>query len=64
MGKMKVFFSGFYIIYLTDLSICFLRHFSPETRPYLDRIEKERKEKLRDNKQDNRSFFAKYVSCP
>ncbi|KAH9421686.1 hypothetical protein DERP_014961 [Dermatophagoides pteronyssinus] len=32
----------------------------PETKTYLARVEQQRQEKLRGNKQDNRSFLAKY----
>lgn len=34
----------------------------PDTQTYLQRMEQEKQEKLRGDKQDNRSFLAKYVS--
>ena len=34
----------------------------PDTQTYLQRLEQEKQEKLRGDKQDNRSFLAKYVS--
>ena len=37
--------------------------FSPETQTYIKKLEDERREKERGKGKDNRSFFAKYVSC-
>lgn len=34
----------------------------PDTQTYIQRLEQEKSEKLRGDKTDNRSFFAKYVS--
>lgn len=35
---------------------------APDTKTYLQRLEQEKQEKMRGEKTDNRSFFAKYVS--
>lgn len=37
-------------------------YFSPDTQTFILRMEQEKAEKLRGDKTDNRSFFAKYVS--
>ena len=42
--------------------VCFPFVIRPETKTYLARVEQQRQEKLRGNKQDNRSFLAKYVN--
>lgn len=34
----------------------------PDTQEYLEKIERQREEKMRQEQGDNRSFFAKYVS--
>ena len=43
-----------------DSFLCFF--FSPETQSYIQKIEGEKAEKQKEGMQDNRSFFAKYVS--
>jgi len=37
-------------------------YFRPETSLYVKKVEEEKKKKLKGEGEDNRSFFAKYVS--
>jgi len=49
------------IIYVT--SSCLFVLCSPDTQTYIQKLEKEKRDKAAGQTQDNRSFLAKYVSA-
>jgi hypothetical protein len=54
---------GYYLINIFwVIKFLIIFYYRPDTQTYIQRLEQEKAEKLRGDKTDNRSFFAKYVN--